>query len=41
MNKYLALTIATIITSAVIGGSLGWFFPYPNETPTQVTETAK
>jgi hypothetical protein len=41
MNKYFALTIATLITSAIVGASIGWFFPYPNETPTQVTETAK
>ncbi len=40
-NRGLGLVIATIISSAVIGGSLGWFFPYPNVTPTQVTKTAK
>jgi hypothetical protein len=40
-NRGLGLIIATLITSAVIGGSLGWFFPYLNFTPTQVTKTAE
>jgi hypothetical protein len=40
-NRGLGLIIATLITSAILGASIGWFFPYPNETPTQVTETAK
>jgi hypothetical protein len=40
-NRGLGLIIATLITSAVIGGSLGWFFPYLNFAPTQVTKTAE
>jgi hypothetical protein len=41
MNKYLALVIATVISSAVVGGSLGWFFPYSTFQPPQVTRTTK
>jgi hypothetical protein len=41
VNTAAGLVIATIISSALIGGLFGWFFPYSTFQPPQVTRTTK
>jgi len=41
VNTAAGLVIATIISSALIGGLFGWFFPYSTFQSPQVTRTTK
>jgi hypothetical protein len=41
VNTAAGLVIATIISSALIGGLFGWFFPYSTFQLPQVTRTTK